>query len=85
MKNITRQYDYQLLKGEIVKKYSTMRNFANDVLNITPTAFSRILKNKARFSQDSISLIVESLDLNPELIGIYFFTNVSQKNANSNN
>lgn len=81
MKRTGIEYDYSLLKGRIVYKYTTLGNFALNVLKITPTAFSRILKNKNRFSQDAIILMVEKLEISLDDIPSYFFTIKSQKGA----
>lgn len=82
MKKLHYEYDYSLLKGRIVYKYGTLGEFAHDVLKITPTAFSRILQNQSKFSQDSIILIVQKLEIAVEDIPAYFFNVKSQKGAN---
>ena len=81
MKNVSIEYDYSLLRGRIYSKYKSQKEFAINVLSITPTALARIMTNKARFSQDMIIKIADDLEIAPEEIGSYFFNNKSQKSA----
>ena len=76
-----KEYDYQLLRGEILKKYPSLKKFSNDVLGITQTQFSRILNNKTSFKIIYIEKIVDELDIDPKLIGSYFFNVKLQKVA----
>lgn len=69
-----KQYDYKLLRGEIIKKYGTLGQFAKDVLKITPTYFSSILNNRTYFSQEQIATMIEVLHISNNEIGKYFFT-----------
>ena len=81
MKNTEIIYDYSLLRGRILQKYKSQKDFAISVVGITPTALARIMTNKNRFSQDMISKIADVLEIDPSLIGSYFFTRKSQKSA----
>lgn len=82
MLKTTFDYDYHALRKLIIYKFGTIRDFSTEILNITPTYFSRILSGKAEYSQAFISKTVEALDINSEMIGFYFFTRECQKVSN---
>ena len=77
------KYDYQNLKGEIIKKYGSLTNFASKGLNISKISFSNILNSKTQFSQEKIVKTCELLDINPKDIGYYFFNKKVAKSCNN--
>ena len=72
-------YDYHLLRKEIIYKYGSLAKFATEVLNVTPTYFSRILSSKAEYSQKFIDKTIEALNLDQVSVGAYFFTHEFRK------
>lgn len=67
-------YNYNELKRDVIYKYGSLKAFATNVLQITPTYFSRILSSKVEYSQKFIFKTIEALNLAPEQVGFYFFT-----------
>lgn len=74
-------YDYALLRRNIIFKYGTLKKFARDVLNITPTYLSRVLSSNAEYSQKFIESTITALEIKAEDIGLYFFTKELHKSA----
>lgn len=74
-------YSYGLLRKDIVFRYGSLKNFAKNVLEITPTYFSRILSSNAEYSQNFMIKTIEALEISAEDIGLYFFTRDLHKNA----
>lgn len=79
MAKIKFDYDYHALRKLIIFKYGSIKHFSTEILNITPTYFSRILSGRVEYSQSFISKSVDALDINSEMIGFYFFTRECQK------
>ena len=75
-------YNYHALRKLIINKYDTLSYFCRNILNITPTYFSRILSGYVEFSQNFISKTVDALNIDPKDIGFYFFTKECQKVEN---
>lgn len=61
------------LRGRIVEKYGTLRNFAKE-LNVTEATLSLKMCGKSAFKYDDIERISELLDIPKEEYGAYFFT-----------
>ena len=66
-------FDFRKLKGRIIQAYGAIYLFAKK-LGISNNSFSRKLNNKVRFSVDDIVEISSLLDIPPNEIGAYFFT-----------
>lgn len=69
----TQEFEFNKLRGRIVEKYRTQREFAN-ALGITKNAFSRKMTGKSGMSQKDIVLWCEMLDIDRDEIGEYFFS-----------
>ena len=65
-------YDYSKLKGRIVEKCGTQRDFAK-AMNLSYRSISLKLNNKVAWSQDDIQKAMEVLSFEPEEIQNYFF------------
>ena len=61
------------LRGRIIEKYDTLRNFAK-ALNVTEATLSLKLSGKFAFTYEDIERIRELLDISVDEIGAYFFT-----------
>ena len=83
MAKVAFNYDYHALRKLIIFKYGNIGLFASEILNITPTYFSRILSGKVEYSQSSITKTVDALEISSEMIGFYFFTQECQKVSKS--
>ena len=64
---------YPKLRGRIVEKYDTLRNFAKE-LNVTEATLSLKLNGKSALKYDDIERFSELLDIPKEEYGAYFFT-----------
>lgn len=82
MAKIKFDYDYHALRKLIIFKFGNIKTFSTEVLRVTPTYFSRILSGKAEYSQSFISKSADALDIQPEMIGFYFFSRECQKVSN---
>lgn len=71
---MVRNYDYSKLRGRIVEKLGTNKNYALK-LNISETALYKKLSNKVSFTQDEILISMQEdiLDIRPDEICNYFF------------
>lgn len=69
----TNTFEYRKLKGRIVEKYNTQREFAESV-GITKNALSRKMTGKTMMSQKDIELWCDLLDIERDEIGQYFFS-----------
>ena len=67
-------YSYNELRGEIIKKYGNLADFAKKVLGITPTQFSKLLNNKSNFDAEKIEKCITALNIKRDEVGKYFFT-----------
>ena len=70
-------YDYSKLKGRIVEKFGTRKNFAKS-LGVTTMAISKKLNNKTIWKQPEISKAMELLSISGEDIELYFFKKKSK-------
>ena len=66
-------FDYSKLRGRIVEKYGTQCEFAK-AFGISNNSMSRKLNNKNSFSVDDIIKITPMLDIQPNDVSSYFFT-----------
>jgi len=64
---------YPKLRGRIVEKYGTLRNFAKE-LNTTEATLSLKLSGKTRFQYEDIERFSKLLDIPKDEYGAYFFT-----------
>lgn len=67
-------YDFRELKGEIIKKYGTLSNFAKNGFGCSMANLSAKLNNKTQFFSKDIDKICELLGIQIKDIGRYFFT-----------
>lgn len=65
--------DYSKLRGRIVEKYRTQKEFAT-AFGISKNSMSRKLNGKTRFTTDDIIKISKMLDIDSDDVGKYFFT-----------
>lgn len=75
------EYDHSALKGKIVEKYGSVRNFAK-AFGVTEVTMSTLLNNKADWSRTKISKAIRLLDLEKEsdkYIHKLFFTEKIKK------
>ena len=72
-------FHYNKLRGRIVEKFGSQSNFA-DIFGVSENTMSLKLNNKVRFTSDDIIKATELLDIPPEEVGIYFFTQKVSKN-----
>jgi len=76
-----RNYDYSKLRGRIIEKLGSLKNYAKE-LGISETTLFKKLNNKVAFNQDEIYDSIEILSLNvaENDIQLYFFTQKVGKN-----
>ena len=62
-----RNYDYSKLRGRIIEKLGTIKNYAK-AINLSETSISNKLSNRIAFSQDEINISIQEhvLDIKPE-------------------
>ncbi|BDU82541.1 DUF739 family protein [Clostridium perfringens] len=65
-------FDYDKLRGRIIERFGTQREFAR-ALQVSERTLSLKLNNKIFFSQDEIKKASELLNISLEEIQIYFF------------
>lgn len=65
-------YEYKKLKGRIVEKYGTQKEFAQHI-NLSTVSVSQKLNGIKGFSQKDIEKWAESLDIPKEEYVAYFF------------
>lgn len=65
-------FDYSKLKGRIVEKGYTQQKLC-DGIGITQNSMTNKLKGKSDFSSQEIAQICNMLDIEPKMIGSYFF------------
>lgn len=71
-------FDYGKLRGRIVEKYKTGAAFATAV-GLTPGQLSARLNNTTPFRVEEIKHAANLLDIKPEELGVYFFTEKVQE------
>nr|DAW27610.1 MAG TPA: Protein of unknown function (DUF739) [Caudoviricetes sp.] len=67
------KFNYAILKGKIVEKYSTQKNFAK-TFGISERSLSLKLNNKICFTQDEMLLCTKLLGESIDKIVTFFFT-----------
>lgn len=67
------EYTYAKLRGKIIEKYGTMREFAK-AIDKTPTTLSTKMTGKAGLSQEDIEEWSQLLGIPVRDYGKYFFT-----------
>ncbi len=69
------EFDFSKLKGRIAEKFGNGKALA-EYLQLTPSALSRRLNNKAPFQPEEIMAMCDPkcLDIDVQEIGVYFFT-----------
>ncbi|MET3616766.1 hypothetical protein ABID14_000386 [Peptoniphilus olsenii] len=72
-------FDYSKLKGRIVEKFDTYKNFTR-YLDMGSTTFYSKMHNLSDFTSQEIFQICNLLDIPHKEIPIYFFTVKVQKN-----
>ncbi len=78
-------FDYRRLEGRIVEKYGNKSNFAK-TLDVTPQAISQCIKSGKGFSAEKIEKWRVLLDILPEEIGDFFYTqNVQETERGTTN
>ena len=65
-------YEYKKLKGRIVEKYGTQKEFAQHI-NLSTVSVSQKLNEIKGFSQKDIEKWAEALDIPKEEYAAYFF------------
>ena len=65
-------YNYSKLKGRIVEKYGTRKEFAK-YLGLSEVSMSNKMTNKSGFSQDDVVIWAKALDIEEKDYGAYFF------------
>lgn len=68
------KYDYSKLRGRIVEKYGSNRNFSK-AMELSERTISLKLNNKIFWTQKEIEKAIDVLDLSSNDIQNYFFTN----------
>lgn len=71
--NIKVKFNFSKLKGKIIEKYSSQKDFAQ-ALGVSRVTVSNKLNNKVPFGQEEIDTICKLLDIQKKDIGDYFFT-----------
>lgn len=66
-------YDYSKLRGRIVEKFGTIKEFAQKIGRST-VSVSRKVNGLSSFDQDDVELWSKALDISMEEYGVYFFT-----------
>lgn len=67
------KFDYRKLRGRIIEKFGSIRNFAN-FLDLQEQLVGKKLLNQVKISQPDIITWSEALDIDQNDIGVYFFT-----------
>ena len=81
-----RNYDYSKLRGRVIEKLGSLKNYAKG-LGISETTLFKKLNNKVPFNQDEILIAMNKdvLDIEPQDICKYFFTKKVGKNQTIKN
>lgn len=66
-------FDHSKLLGRITEKFGSQAALADHV-GWTPSALSNRINNKIHFDTDEIVMLCDHLGIEPEEIGVYFFT-----------
>lgn len=68
-----RVFDYSKLRGRIVEKYGSQRQFA-DAVGVSEQTITSKMNGRVAISQDDVITWSELLDIEAVDIGVYFFT-----------
>lgn len=74
------EYDFSKLKGKIKELFGTQEAFAN-AMGISPPTMSYKLNGVTEWTQDEIVKAIKLLNIPPEEIHVYFFTQKVEKNS----
>lgn len=66
------RFNYTKLKGRIIEKYGTQKDFAK-AIGLTSTTFSFKINGKSSWKNDEIAKAAELLEISPNEIVEYFF------------
>lgn len=66
-------FDHSKLLGRITEKFGSQAALAEQI-GWAPSALSNRVNNKIHFDTDEIVMLCDYLDIEPEDIGLYFFT-----------
>ena len=66
-------YNYRKLRGRIVEKYNTMKDFAA-VIGLSEVSVSNKINGKAPFKQSDMEKWASALEIPIKEYGLYFFT-----------
>lgn len=66
-------FDYSKLKGRIVEKYGSQKNFYK-ALGWNNSSLAMKLAGKTKFTIYEIPMLCEMLEIPIEQLGVYFFT-----------
>ena len=66
-------YKYNKLRGRIVEKYGSIRNFSKN-LDISEVSVSKKMNGRVGFSQDDMDNWAKKLEIPLDEYGEYFFT-----------
>lgn len=67
-----RVFDYSKLRGRIVEKYGSQRQFA-DAVGVSEQTITSKMNGRVAISQDDVITWSELLDIEAVDIGVYFF------------
>ena len=71
------EFEFNKLRGRIREKFATEQNFAK-VLNMNRACLSSRLNRRTHWKLNEIQRIVKLLDIKPEEIPSYFFSEASE-------
>jgi hypothetical protein len=66
------EFDYSKLRGRIIEKYGSQKNFIS-VIPLGEPAFVQKMKGRVAFKNNEIMLMAEKLDIDKTEIPDYFF------------
>lgn len=66
-------YKYNKLRGRIVEKYGSIRNFSKN-LDISEVSVSKKMNGRTGFSQEDMDTWAKKLEISLDEYGEYFFT-----------
>lgn len=73
------RYNYNKLRGRIIEKFHSVSNFCSkENLDMAQSGFYTYLKTGKPFPGALVGKIAKLLEIEPEEIGLYFFTPMFQ-------
>lgn len=75
---LVRNYQYPKLRGRIIEKYGTLKEFFK-LLSISQVQASKKINGKAQFSQSDMAEWGELLDIDLQEIGVFFLAHMFNK------